>query len=129
VLALGAVLHGRQRVEIFGRTIPDVLVNRALVIMSLGMFVVMVTTMLLMIFETQPDQPDRFLDHLFEATSAFATVGVSTGLTPDLTTPSKLVIVLTMFLGRVGPLTLLIALAGRMRDVRYDFPYERVTLG
>jgi len=106
-----------------------VLVNRALVIMSLGMFVVMLTTMLLMLFEYQPGQPDRFLDHLFEATSAFATVGVSTGLTSELTTPSKLVIVVTMFLGRVGPLTLLIALAGRMREVRYDFPNERVTLG
>ena len=86
----------------------------------------MTTTLLLVLFE---HQPERFLDHLFEATSAFATVGVSSGLTPGLTDPSKIVIAATMFLGRVGPLTLLVALAGRMKEVRYDYPIERVTLG
>lgn len=126
LLAVASILRGRQRVEVFGRTIPDVLVNRALTIMTLGLAAIMAATMLLVIFE---NQPDRFLDHLFEATSAFGTVGVSTGITPQLTDPSKLVIVVTMFVGRVGPLTLLVALAGRMRDARYDFPVERVTLG
>lgn len=126
VLALVSILRGRDRVEIAGRTIPQDLVNRALVIMALGIAVVMLTTLLLVVFE---DQPDRFLDHLFEATSAFATVGVSAGVTPTLSTPSRIAIIVTMFVGRVGPLTLLIAMTGRTQPARYDYPAERVTLG
>jgi trk system potassium uptake protein TrkH len=126
VLSLVSILRGRERVEIMGRTVPQVLVNRALTIMSLGIFVVAVSTMLLVVFE---QQPHRFLDQMFEATSAFATVGVSAGITSELTVPSQLVIIVTMFLGRVGPLTLLIALAGRMHEARFEYPLERVTLG
>jgi trk system potassium uptake protein TrkH len=136
LLALASILRGRERVEVGGRTIPSVLVNRALTIMSLGMLAVMVTALFLTLFE---NKPDRFLDHLFEATSAFSTVGVSTSVeiepghvvstTQSLSQPSRMVIIAAMFLGRVGPLTLLIALAGRMKEARYDYPVERVTLG
>jgi len=126
LLVLFATLRGRNRVEVFGRTIPGASINRALAILFLGMVVLMTSTILLVLFERQPE---RFLDHLYEASSAFGTVGVSTGITPQLTPYSKLVIVATMFLGRVGPLTLLMALAGESRTERYDFPQERVTLG
>lgn len=126
-LTLVSILRGRNRVEIAGRTIPPDIVNRSLVIIGLGLIMVMLTTMLLVVFE--PDSEVRFLDYLFEATSAFGTVGVSAGVTPSLSLPSRLVIIVTMFVGRVGPLTLLIALAGRSRDARYEFPYERVVLG
>lgn len=126
VMAVLAILRGRDRVEFAGRTIPTTQVNRALTVLAVGLLVVATTTLLLVVFERQEA---RFLDHLFEATSAFATVGVSTGITAELTTPSKLVIIVTMFLGRVGPLTLLIALAGRASPARYDFPQQRVTLG
>jgi len=126
LLAVLSVLRGRSRVEIFGRHIPQPLLNRAMAIMAIGLLVVLLCTGLLVLFERQPE---RFLDHLFESTSAFATVGVSTGITPDLTPPSRLVIIVTMFVGRVGPLTLLMALAGRTTDARYDYPAERVLLG
>jgi trk system potassium uptake protein len=126
ILSLLSVLRGRQRVEVLGRTIPEDLVNRALTIISLGILMVMCSTMLLVLFE---NQPALFLDHLFEATSAFATVGVSTGVTAGLQSPSKMVLVATMFIGRVGPLTLLIAMAGRTQGARYQYPFERVTLG
>jgi len=136
VLALISIMRGRQRVEIMSRTIPNVLVNRALAIMSLGIMMVMSVTLLLAMFE---HRPERFLDHLFEAMSAFATVGVSTtaevepgrfiSTTRSLSEPSRMVIVAAMFVGRVGPLTVLIALAGRMKEARYDFPAERLTLG
>ncbi|MFQ5730966.1 MAG: potassium transporter TrkG, partial [Planctomycetaceae bacterium] len=127
-LALLSILRGRDRVEIAGRTIPQELVNRALAIVWLGIAMVMAATLLLTLFEGD-GQNGRFLDHLFEATSAFATVGVSTGITPELSSASRLVIIVTMFVGRVGPLTVLIALAGRQRTARYDYPVERVTLG
>ena len=126
VLALVSILRGRERVEVAGRTIPQELVNRALAIFCLGVVVVMTVTLLLVLFE---NQPALFIDHLFEATSAFGTVGVSTGVTASLSDASKTVIIATMFIGRVGPLTLLIALAGRQRGARYEFPAERVTLG
>ena len=66
---------------------------------------------------------------MFEATSAFATVGVSTGLTGDLSGASQLVVIVTMFLGRVGPLTLLLALTRRSDTAWYQYPQERVALG
>lgn len=126
ILAVWSILRGRDRIEIAGRTVPTVQVNRALTVLAVGMLVIMTTTLLLVLFE---QQEARFLDHLFEATSAFGTVGVSAGVTANLTTPSKLVIIVTMFLGRVGPLTLLIALAGRPSLAEYDYPQQRVTLG
>ncbi|MDA1018183.1 MAG: potassium-transporting ATPase subunit KdpA [Planctomycetota bacterium] len=126
LMAVWSILRGRERIEIAGRTVPTTQVNRALTVIAVGMMVIATTTLLLVLFERQEA---RFLDHLFEATSAFATVGVSTGITAELTTPSQLVIVATMFLGRVGPLTLLIALAGQPTLATYDYPQQRVTLG
>ena len=69
-------------------------------------------------------------DVMFEVVSAFGTVGLSTGITPTLNVVSKLLIILTMFVGRVGPLTVSMALAGGMRKpdaVRY--PEERIMVG
>lgn len=127
VLSLVSILRGRNRVEIAGRTIPPDIVNRSLAIISLGIVMVMATTLFLVLFEKNAET--HFLDYLFEATSAYGTVGVSAGVTSSLSTPSRLVIIATMFAGRVGPLTLLIALSGRQKDARYEYPQERVTLG
>ncbi len=126
LLRLSSILQGRQRVEVGNRVIPDEVVNRALTVLALGVLVTMTTTMLLVIFERNEA---LFLDHLFEATSAFATVGVSSVNTSTLTVPSQYVIIVTMFLGRVGPLTVLIGLAGQTKQPNYDYPVERVTLG
>ncbi|MDA0283557.1 MAG: potassium-transporting ATPase subunit KdpA, partial [Planctomycetota bacterium] len=126
VLALISILRGRDHVECHGRMIPDGQVRYAIVIISMGLGAAMTSTLLLTIFEADAFP---FLDILYEATSAFATVGVSTGITGDLTPPSQLVIVATMFIGRVGPLTLLLALAGKSQTSQYQYPAERVTLG
>ena len=93
---------------------------------AVGMVTLMSTTLLVVLFE---QKPALFLDHLFESASAFGTVGVSTGITAKLTAPSKMVIVVAMLLGRVGPLTLLLALAGREDEARYEYPSERIPLG
>jgi len=66
---------------------------------------------------------------LFEAVSAFGTVGMSTGITADLGTAGELIIVLLMFVGRLGPVTLVSALALRERTRRYQLPEERPILG
>jgi Trk-type K+ transport system membrane component len=66
---------------------------------------------------------------LFETTSAFGTVGLSTGITPHLGRAGDLVLITLMFVGRIGPLTLASALALRERDRRYEFPEERTIVG
>lgn len=125
-LNLWSVIRGREAVNVFGRSIPASQVSRALAMIAVGIMIVLVTTGLLAIFERDPDQ---FLNHLFEATSAFGTVGVSTGITGDLTLPSRLLICCVMFLGRVGPITLLLAMASAPSSGRYEYPTERVSLG
>lgn len=125
-LNLWAVIRGRDDVQIFGRKIPPSQVARSLAMIAVGVLIVMLTTGLLTIFEQKPEQ---FLDHLFEATSAFGTVGVSTGLTGELSTPSRLLICVIMFLGRVGPITLLLAMAAGRDSTKVDYPEERVSLG
>lgn len=126
VLALISILRGRRHVECYGRMIPDDQIRYAIVIIAMGLGATMVSTLLLTIFEADAFP---FLDVLYEATSAFATVGVSTGITSSLTPPSQIVVVATMFLGRVGPLTLLMALAKKAQTADYQFPQERVSLG
>lgn len=136
VLGMLSLLRGRDRVECFGRTLPPVLVQRAMAVMFLSLGTVMAATILLMLYE---DHSAYFLDYLFEAVSAVGTVGVSSTLltgegtvssvTQSLSTPSRLVLVVAMFLGRVGPLTLLFALGGRTTTARYQYPEERVILG
>ncbi|HVW01615.1 MAG TPA: potassium transporter TrkG [Planctomycetaceae bacterium] len=125
-LSVWSIMRDRDQVEILGRTVPDPVVKKAATIVGLGLCVVLASTLLVAVFE---QKQTLFLDHLFEATSAFGTVGLSTGITPSLRGASKLVIVLTMFIGRVGPLTLLLAAAGRASAGRYQYPQERVTLG
>lgn len=135
-LGLLSVLRGRGHLECFGRRIPDALIHRALAVMFLSLLLVMLTTLLLLQYE---DRPEFFLDYMFEATSAVGTVGVSStipvegsgtmSVTQSLSTPSRLVIIVSMFLGRVGPLTLLLAIAGRSSSARYQYPEEKVTLG
>ncbi len=135
ILGLASILKGRQQVECFGRTIPFELVNRAFAVTFLAALVVMSGTLLVVLLE---HRPELFLDHMFEVSSAAGTVGLSSSvtvggetmsITKSLTPGSLWVITIIMFLGRVGPLTLLIALAGRHSSGRYEYPTERVVLG
>lgn len=126
MLNVWSVIRGRNRVEVFGRRIPAAQVARSLAMIAVGILIILLTTGLLVIFE---QNSDRFLDHLFEATSAFGTAGVSAGITGGLTLPSQMLICLVMFLGRVGPITLLLAMAAEDGGARYDYPEERVSLG
>jgi trk system potassium uptake protein TrkH len=70
-----------------------------------------------------------FIDLMFETMSAAATVGLSTGITPEMSTPGKIVLCVAMFFGRLGPLTLAYAITRRQRPARYRFPETMVRLG
>jgi trk system potassium uptake protein TrkH len=124
VLGVWTLLRGRERVEVMGRTIPERIVRRAgvLVIVMFGM--VSAATLALSFLEQV-----SLREALFEAVSACGTVGLSTGLTPDLTVLGRMVIIAAMFAGRLGPLTVLIALAGQGKPSRYSYPPEEVGIG
>lgn len=126
VLVSAATIRGRERVEIAGRTIPDGFVKRAAVVVGLALGVLLTSTLLVVMFE---QRPELFLDHLFETASALGTVGLSTVNSATLRPLSQLVLVATMFAGRVGPLTLLVALARQRSEAKYEFPSERIMLG
>lgn len=123
VMAVWAMIKGKRDVEVFQRRIPQEIVYRSLAIATIAGLLVVVMTMLLTITERAD-----FLTILFEVVSAFGTVGLTMGLTTKLTTIGKLLIALTMFVGRVGPLTLAFALAqGKGSTVRQ--PEEKIVVG
>jgi trk system potassium uptake protein TrkH len=93
-------------------------------VITLSFGIVNLFTIFLLITETAP-----FLPIFFEVVSAFGTVGLSMGLTPDLTMFGKYGIALLMFIGRIGPLTLALAVGAQERGVKYAYPLERVMVG
>jgi trk system potassium uptake protein TrkH len=122
--SIRSMFRGTDRVELFKRRVPDWQVREALVVISMGIIVVAVGTLVLLMAE------DLTLSQvLFEVVSAFGTVGLSTGVTPTLSVVGKLSLVLIMLAGRVGPLTLALALAQRRDKPLYDYPEERVIIG
>ncbi len=121
-----ATLKGKQDVEFFERTIPAQTVVKSIAIFIICIIVVSVGV--LVMTRVEPDK--SFLSLLFEVVSAFGTVGLSLGITPFLSVIGKLCIVVLMFLGRVGPLTLVLAVGSRVvlpREVEY--PEGKVLIG
>ena len=125
---LGGLVHatlvGRRRVEMFRRTISLGAVRLSVSIIMLSFLFVSISTFLLSLTEDA-----EFVSILFEAVSAFATVGLSAGLTADLSTPGKLVVCVTMLAGRIGPLTLAFALSAKADRVSYEYPEEDIMVG
>ena len=123
-LIVVAQVRGQENITLFWRTLPRALVSRALSILALASLLVLTSTLALMI----SDGLD-LLPALFEVTSAFGTVGLSLDTTPNLSTFGKLLISIIMFLGRVGPITFIVALAARQRTPRYKYPEEEIAIG
>lgn len=124
-----ARLKGQSKVNAFNRSVAPGIVSVSAMIIVLALIVVSIGTFLLCIFELEAHPEWRFLDILFEVVSAFGTVGLSTGPTFGLSTPSKLVLTITMLLGRVGPLTFLFAVSRRMKVRRMEYIEETITVG
>ena len=123
-----ARLRGQDRVNLWGRSVPRDTVQRAV-----GVFVLafgIVTAAIFVLSATEPhDAPESFLRVMFEAASAFNTVGLSMNHTGTLTTPGRWTIIVLMFVGRVGPLTFAAALAARRDATPFRFAHEDVALG
>ena len=124
IMMVYTVLASKEDVEIYQRRIPADNIFKAAVIAVISIMLVFVSSFLL----TVTEQAD-FLPILFETTSAFGTVGLSLGITSELTNFGKIIIMLTMFAGRVGPLTLAMALGSRVNKALIKFPEERILVG
>jgi len=120
-----SVIKGKENADIFGRTIPRGLQLKAVTLLIIGMGLVTTVTMALTIAEPN----EAFLDVLYEATSAFGTVGLSTGVTQRLSEPGKIIIIMLMYLGRVGPLTVVMALISRKKGTNYKYPEGKILIG
>jgi trk system potassium uptake protein TrkH len=119
-----SAVRGVTDVQAFGRRVPVSEVMRAVSVALLSVGVVFALFFALGMTESVP-----FQRLLFEAISALATVGLSTGVTDDLSAAGQLMLVVAMFVGRLGPLTLALALAARVRPIRYRWPWESVRIG
>ncbi len=126
LLTILSVVKGREDTEVFERRIPKYLVYRALAIMLISFGLVIFVSMVLSITEKAD-----FMSILFEATSAFGTVGLSLGMTPYLSVIGRIVIVITMFAGRVGPLTLFMAFSQMAvkNKSNLKYPEDRIIVG
>ena len=119
-----AMLRGRQDAEMFHRRLDPVVVYKAVTIALVGVAFVVTMAVLLSVSDRLP-----FIAAAFEVTSGFGTVGLSTGVTPSLSTMGRIIVMLTIFSGRVGLLTLAFALTRRQQPANYRFPEERILVG
>lgn len=124
---------GRDEVSLFKRTIPKDVIGRAISIMIISVVIVIIFVMFLLVAEKSGlgyiERRTHFLDVLFETVSAFGTVGLSTGVTPGLTVTGKFLVLLLMFIGRLGPLTIALAVGRKMAEARFSYSEERVMTG
>lgn len=124
LLVAYANVRGEPTVHAAGRRLSQATVSQATTVVLLSLGLVLSATLVLM--TVTPFTLDQVL---FETTSAFATVGLSTGITGDLPVSGQLVLVFLMFVGRIGPITLASALAMRRRSRAYELPEERPIVG
>ena len=124
LLMVWAEIRGEPNVNAFGRRIPEHAQRQALVVALIAVNAVVLCTLALM-----ASGPFSLQQALFEALSAFGTVGLSTGITAQLDDFGQSILIALMFLGRTGPYTLAVALALRERERLYRFPEERPIIG
>ncbi len=124
VIAILALARGRHDAECFERRIPKDSIYKAFSIMLISFMLVVAVTMALTITEQA-----SFIIILFEVVSAFGTVGLSAGITPYLSDAGKVWLILTMFAGRVGPMTLALAIAMRIQKAQIQYPDGKIIIG
>ena len=118
------MFRGREDVEAFERTVNRQTVRKAISITTISILTIVLFCMALLYTENAP-----FKVVIFEAFSAFGTVGLSAGLTPDLTDIGKILISVLIFTGRIGPLTLALILGREIAERKIRFPEERIVIG
>ena len=125
-------LLGREKTQVLGRTIPETTVDKAVRIFIVAIVVIALATLMLLCTEVPGGVSGTgqasFLKVLFEVVSAYSTCGLSMGLTGDLSTVGRVVICCVMFIGRMGPLFLISAVAGRVQNTTW-YAEEDIMVG
>jgi len=132
VLIVLTVLKGRHEITIFDRQLMRGTAYRAVTITVIGIVIVFIFGMILSVAEQGNTTGLATFDNImFESVSAFATVGLSSGITPSLSVPSKIFMIVTMFAGRVGPLTLALAFSRRYNrsKIKHKYPDGKIMVG
>jgi len=127
VLLVISVIRNRDKVEIGKKTVPRRNVNQATVVVVIALALVFVSCLSLVFVENK--KGFTFVQMAFETFSALGTVGLSTGITGYLSSAGKVIIIITMLCGRIGPLFLALSLSGRAFTRDFDYPTEKVTIG
>ena len=125
VSTIWSTIRGKEHAGAFGREFANQQIHRALALVMLALTLIFIVVFVL----TITDKGFGFLKLLFETVSAFGTVGLSTGITPDLSVAGRLIITAVMFIGRLGPLILALALTQRQQPSTYRYPQDEVRLG
>jgi trk system potassium uptake protein TrkH len=120
-----SVLEGKEEVVLYQREVPNPLLLKAVAVIFGSATSIVLATMIISVTDSQLD----LIQILFEVISAFATVGLSTGITASLSSVSKLVIIFTMYAGRVGILLLIAAMIGEPRPTSIQYPQENLLVG
>jgi len=119
-----------SKVKLFNRSVPRQVVREAMVIVFLAVaWIFALTFFVVSSCRAGANHEGLFLKAAFEVVSAFGTVGLSTGITPSLNDPSKIGLILSMFVGRVGLLTLALAVAFRKKQDKFIYPEETIMVG
>jgi len=124
IISTISIIRGERDVEVFKRRIPYETIFKSIAIIMIGITLVFFVTFILTLTEDQ-----EFLNILFETTSAFGTVGLTRGITPELSNAGKLILTLTMYSGRVGPLTLAFAIGYKEEHKRFRYAEGNITVG
>jgi Trk-type K+ transport system membrane component len=119
-----SLAKGKSRTEIFRREIADISVRRAFAIISLSLVVIGFAIMFIYMFDPEKE----LMDIAFECFSAYGTVGLSLGITSDLSSASKFVIIIVMIVGRISMLSLVIAVFKKIKLKNYRYPTEEIMI-
>lgn len=119
-----STIQGEEDVVIFNKQITAETIKKALALVMISILIVMGLSFILTITETF-----SFLDIFFEVVSGFATVGLTRGITPNLSTIGKLILTFTMYLGRIGPLTMAFAFGRKKEKSRLKYPEANISVG
>ncbi|MCP2605015.1 TrkH family potassium uptake protein [Candidatus Aminicenantes bacterium AH-873-B07] len=122
---LKSKIIGRESVNLFYRTLPQEVITKAFTVVSLALGIIFLSSFALFIVESSVS----FENALFEVFSAFGTVGLSLGTTSHLSNLGKVFIIITMYVGRIGPLTLLYALGREKAKGKFEYIEEKVMIG
>ena len=123
VFCVVSVAKQEESISLFKRRVPNGLVSKALAIIVINLIVLMTSVLLLLVFDH-----GSFIESCYECVSALATVGLTKGLTPNLTIAGKVIIIITMYLGRVGPISMAIGFSQKNKKKMVMYPEQDLIL-